>query len=340
MRLPFRLTLATLLLPSGALAQALPRVGPPAAIGTPALFGAITHVAVAPDGAVLVGDQENARLYRFRPDGTLRDSLGRKGDGPGEFRALAGVALGPAGEAALVDIMTRRVTTWRADGTLQPQATITDGTPLAMLGWRGGPVVTVTDFAKEFRFVRVAAPTAPTAIATIANGDLPVPMCQMCPFTALADGRLLVGATTDSTWRVMEFDERGRPLRQWTRPAERPRRRTDAELANLMTRMQGGPRGGTGSPEGRPTAPDAERFRYQPRIAGIEQDGTGRVWVQARHAIPGATHFDLFTPTGRFLGVITLREASDGFAIAGDHLVTWGVNDDGESILRRYRIGG
>src|SRR5258706_14208994 len=67
-------------------------------------LGAIERFELTVDGGVVAVDGANGVIYRFGPDGKLRDSLGHKGQGPGEFLVAAGLGVGPAGEIALVDI--------------------------------------------------------------------------------------------------------------------------------------------------------------------------------------------------------------------------------------------
>ena len=52
----------------------------------PAFLGSVRGVAVDPAGTVYVLDDENHRLVAFRPDGTVRWSVGRQEQGPGEFQ--------------------------------------------------------------------------------------------------------------------------------------------------------------------------------------------------------------------------------------------------------------
>jgi len=53
-------------------------------------------VAVAPDGELYVCDgYGNARVHRFKADGTLIQSWGEPGIGPGQFNLPHGVGIAP-----------------------------------------------------------------------------------------------------------------------------------------------------------------------------------------------------------------------------------------------------
>lgn len=71
-----------------------------------------------PDGRIVVGVRGSYRLYVFDPDGTFRRSLGREGDGPGEFRAVQSVVPRGPDSVAAYDPSLRRITVFALDGTV------------------------------------------------------------------------------------------------------------------------------------------------------------------------------------------------------------------------------
>jgi len=73
-------------------------------------------------GNVYVGDQWAVKI--FAPDGTLLRTVGRRGNGPGEFDAIGSVALTPGDSLFVFDLGLLRATvfepgTWRAAYTVQ-----------------------------------------------------------------------------------------------------------------------------------------------------------------------------------------------------------------------------
>ncbi len=315
----------------------LPRLSPARTLRGPAL-GSVEAIAVGADGAVVVADGGNDRIYRFTPAGQLRDSLGRSGAGPGEFRAVAGLAIGPRGEVALADIGLRRVTVWRADGKVAGTAVLASGTPLAMSGWENGPTVIMTDFAGSLSRMRIDDAFTPRSSWKLSLSVLPDPMCIQCPMVGIGRGQVVMAGTRDSSYQLIQVDSSGKVMRRWTRPAVQPRARTNSEVDELMRRVSLGPGGGARNPEGRAPAPERERFRYPPRILAIERDGAGRVWVQANHAGMGPTVFDVFSADGKFAGDVRVAEKVERFAIGGSHLVASGLDENDEPIVWTYRI--
>lgn len=70
------------------------------------------------DDHLYVTDPMAARVHRFARDGGYLNSLGRKGEGPGEFRQPAEVEVGPDGDVWVIDPPSARVTRFRPDGTV------------------------------------------------------------------------------------------------------------------------------------------------------------------------------------------------------------------------------
>ncbi len=70
------------------------RIGHPGdSDGDPAyLFGMLAGAARLSDGRVVVADMQASQLRFFGPDGVHLRSVGRRGDGPGEFTAVMGLA--------------------------------------------------------------------------------------------------------------------------------------------------------------------------------------------------------------------------------------------------------
>ena len=73
-------------------------------------FNAPTNIAVAPSNDLYVSDgYGNARVHRFAEDGTLIDSWGRPGRGPGEFHIPHGVFVDRRGTVYIADRENDRI---------------------------------------------------------------------------------------------------------------------------------------------------------------------------------------------------------------------------------------
>ncbi len=85
------------------------RGGPP--------FNRPTDVAIAPNGELYVCDgYGNARVHRFTADGTLIQSWGEPGTGPGQFHLPHGIGVSPDGRIFVTDRENDRIQIFTPDG--------------------------------------------------------------------------------------------------------------------------------------------------------------------------------------------------------------------------------
>lgn len=79
--------------------------------------GQLSAVAVA-DGEIYVADQLGGRVHRFAEGAGFLNTLGRKGEGPGELQRPSEVEVGPGGDVWVADPPAGRVTRFRPGGDL------------------------------------------------------------------------------------------------------------------------------------------------------------------------------------------------------------------------------
>lgn len=72
-------------------------------------FGDIGDLAVTSDGRLIVTDTDAQHLKVLRSDGTLIDSVGRAGQGPGEFQSVGSVQVGPSDSLYVGDSQANRL---------------------------------------------------------------------------------------------------------------------------------------------------------------------------------------------------------------------------------------
>jgi hypothetical protein len=81
-------------------------------------FNGCTDIAVSPAGDIFVSDgYGNCRVHHFTADGTLVNSWGEIGSGPGQFLLPHGIALTPDGRLLVNDRENDRIQVFRTDGT-------------------------------------------------------------------------------------------------------------------------------------------------------------------------------------------------------------------------------
>ena len=84
-------------------------------------FGRVVHLAVTQTGDILVEDVMNVAVLRFDAAGLLVDSIGRRGDGPGEYRHVDGTIVLDDGSIALHDSVRRRILIFDSAGVFLDQ---------------------------------------------------------------------------------------------------------------------------------------------------------------------------------------------------------------------------
>ena len=73
-------------------------------------FTRLAGAVYRPDGRLVLADVASTALLLVDPDGVTRDTIGRRGQGPGEFRRLTAIAGASDGTIAVWDAASRRVT--------------------------------------------------------------------------------------------------------------------------------------------------------------------------------------------------------------------------------------
>ena len=81
-------------------------------------FGKVMSLAVDGDGRIYVADSQASDIRVFSPQGECVRTLGRSGEGPGEFRMLAGIVWQPPGFLWAIDSVGERFTVFDSLGTV------------------------------------------------------------------------------------------------------------------------------------------------------------------------------------------------------------------------------
>lgn len=119
---------------------------------SPALLGEITGLAVDSAGTVYVLDGANHCLVAFNPDGSVRWSAGRRGEGPGEFWRSGGMVLGDSGHLYITNDSGHLIDVWTTSGKFVERATFEEKDLgfLNLVGYaKGALIVSESGFGNE-----------------------------------------------------------------------------------------------------------------------------------------------------------------------------------------------
>ncbi len=310
------------------------------------LFAEIQDVAPTPDGGTAALDIRNTTLYRFASNGTLRDSLGRRGQGPGETLAPAALLIAPDGSIGIYDMRQFRMLWWDATGRHVGATRVPAGW-LALDAQRSGAGPSWLKAhlmrSNQVAFTRVApdmamADSAADVTLAVAPAGAPPagPSCIYCAWTPWPAGGVIVAAA-DTTYALSRIEGRGIVRQVWRRQVP-PRRRSAAEVSQLTRALQRGP-GGGGGVEGRPTqAPQASPFH--PRVLALGVDDRTRLWALVNNDGETQAVLDVFAADGAYLTTFRPAAGAKRMRVAGNQLIAWGTNADDEPTVWVYRIDG
>ena len=339
------------------------------------LFGRIWSLAVNDDGTVYVLDQMEQHVRVFDSLGVHLETLGRRGEGPGEFSSAEAIALLPGGRLAVRDPENQRVTVfgpgrgetalWRyaagaytrsplyADARGRTYLLASDPArvrelvmQIIVLGPDGTPLETLPEPSNDYEppFVRAEAPGM-----SVSYG---VPFTPRFHWTIHPSGHFLTGFSSDYRIELARDDgvlriERDRdpvPASAAERAYERER-----TVGRIRRSLPGWEWDG-------PAIPTTKPF-FQELLAGRD----GRIWVRLwteRRPVdnvdhdpgdPGSlpviweeeTRYDVFEPDGTYLGVVVAPDEFSTFpapVFDGDHVWAVTTGELGVERVVRYRI--
>lgn len=85
-------------------------------------FGFVSGATVGPEGRLLVADDQGPAIRVFDPDGVYVGDLGGGGQGPGEFTMVNGLAVDPDGRHVVFDFNNQRLSWFDREGAFERSA--------------------------------------------------------------------------------------------------------------------------------------------------------------------------------------------------------------------------
>lgn len=321
-------------------------------------FGTIAEFLHDQDGNIYLLDGQLSEIQVFDPAGELLRTIGRQGEGPGEFQNGADMFWGPGGQIGVVQAWPGKIVMLTPEG--DPGATfalpyrqgggfqsVTRGA-----GHQGSVILAGTAWTREdgkqvqFTYLK-AYDAAGAELATyqetsreVAFGDYQFVEEEFVDFqrrwAVAPDGRVAAALDFDD-YRIQVWNADGSLQRIIERPDYRRVDRDTAELERFQTMFTAFTRWNRGS-----------TFKVSDHHQAVENlffrpDGT--LWVQsgaARWRSPAGvfTSFDVYDVQGRFVRQVDLGAdadaAEDGLFFVGDRIYV--VTDLSNAVMAR--MGG
>ncbi len=315
----------------------------------------MADVAVSPGGSVAIADWGLAEVNVLGSDGEWQGAVMTRGDGPGEVQAPAAVTWVDADTLLILDLGTFRMVA--LDVASRSASVIPVDPAFLSPVFASGQVRFVAlqpsrtvwleypghgeDGWEERSFVRWSPenPVNDTVVMSLARGVGGVTLAAW-PRSLLGVGaETWVVSHPDGRYELGVFDGAGRSLVRFCHTGE-------AFPLSPAER-------GEGTDEGMPVAwRDALRELGEPRnpaiISRIVVDLDGRIWVQRDRPSPGAfdghgapgAMYDIFRPSGRFLGSMRLPDEQRLLEARGRSVWTLHTGPLGESSIVALEIEG
>lgn len=299
------------------------------------IFGLVESVLQDEEGRVYLLDQQLMEIRVFDAQGRYLRSIGREGEGPGEFRNPRGMFFLPDGRIGVIQMMPGRIAVLDREGegyedfplpggggfsmveAVRPcgdqlavklmQGSFADGKienrlQLLLLDAQGNEQKLVGEFVKEFE-------------AT--GGGMRIEMGGdnfAREWTTGPDGRIYVVSTYNG-YEIEVYSPQGERERVIHRDYE-PRHRTEEEMERLRKQFTDRGAPGMAVPEIPETDPD---------ITGLDVRPNGEIWVRTSRTEEGEEglgRIDVFDAEGRFLRQVEPQvpydNTEDGFVIQGE----------------------
>lgn len=318
-------------------------------------FGRIADVAVADDGRIYVADAEAHHVKVLSPDGTLQDTVGTRGDGPGEFRHLLKLSVARGDSLYVLDGADGRVHVFTPEGTFERgflsgsdqgfpiKMMIPDGTGASsesaffFVYSPGARAVVQDDAQMVVRTVRPGGAIDGTLFTTppyqmtskeLANGGklfLNVPFTPF-PHYALGPTGRVHHAYGDSL-NVTAYAPTGQPERTVRVPFESTPPVTDSEIADALADRT------RGKQQVRSQIPDSK-----PAFTQFLVDGEGRYWFGRPTANSDSTAWWVAAPETKRVVTDTLPSKVRILSVQNGRAYGLTTTEMGAPALVRYRV--
>jgi hypothetical protein len=330
------------------------QLGPP-----DATLGELTHfgtIAELPDGRVVIPQYATPVLLANLDDGTV-DTLGRTGDGPGEYRGPS-LSVVRHGHPGILDAMQHRITIWNPDGALD--STI--------------PVIDIGSFELRMDTLGHLYAEQPPAAGFIVSGQeidstSPKDSTWLYRMHPPDTGRDTVGRLHDIGWEVIHYKRGATRMRRlyaspdqwgvlpdgslWILRGEQNRvdRRSPDGTWTIGTPREWARIATTDTDRemltGRFVAPGDTIWEPMAELKGPFQEGAvagpdGEVWARLNTvAGDSVTRYEVFPATGPSTWTMILPKGRTVVAVTARHVYAVHEDEDGFQVLERFgRVDG
>lgn len=270
------------------------------------LFTEITELDVDDDGNIYAIDLKDDNVRVFDRNGHFLRTVGRPGQGPGEFSGAGNLHVSSNGEIMVTSEGSRSIKYFAPTGQYRRQYLLKAFSPIKV-DYDSAGVYYIMDFSMEppgFKLSRLDSRTEESSV--LATWAMPMPNPKrvsifdpIMSFAVMPDNRLLYGCPTEG-YEILIFDVRGhlqkRIIKDWD-----PNPVTDVEREAIVNEHI----------KRNPSNPIQLDFpRFHPPYRVVKCDDSGQLFVLAFAGIAHdpsqerKTVFDVFDQEGRYIAMI------------------------------------
>ena len=320
-------------------------------------FMRISALEVDDEGNIYVLDSRECRIQVFNKDGDYLQTIGRKGEGPGEFQRPSRMYLSP--DAKLYVIEFRKMHMFDQDGVYE-KSIIPESTLLGMSATRDGSILGRSyTFGEEERSMdiiimdsegkKVETITSfpdPSVIITqaVSGGAIsmggPPPYSPGLSFCPLSEGSAVYGYSSEYTLFVANSS--GEIIRRIEKEEERQPTSKQEEDEYVKDRLEKSRARGGGIQWSEGDLRKLHKFaEYKPFFTNIVKDDEGHLFLPKPKAVLNPeedTYYDMFSAEGFYIYKVKIHKVNPRVIKKG-HIYTFGEDPDtGYYEVGRYRI--
>ena len=334
-------------------------------------FSYVVGVVHGPDGRIAVADRTLSTISVLASDGKVVATMGREGDGPGEFRRLTGIAANGEGRLVAFDDDLQRLTEWTFAGSLVGTTRLDragGGRRIGEVGrfadgsWyaREGDRLVATDPSgvgrdtvgfhrlREDGVVGDVLGRVPGSVSSqfAVEGMPGIRLALLSPraLGAVSGNCLLVAASDEPTVRIFDRTGTARGEVSLDIAVERATESHREQWVEATAAQAGREMGGAIVPEAvRMIEGMAEAVGMAERVPfanDLVVDDLGYIWTQS-YQLPdgaGSPEWRVFTETGQPIGVVEMPEGLRALAITQDTVTGVRTDELGRQFVQLHAL--
>jgi hypothetical protein len=318
-----------------------------------AILYAPSGFAIDGAGNIYILDYKLHCIKVFDPSGEYIKTIGREGEGPGEFRGAGNMVIDTSGRIITHDFMNKRFQIFSPMGEYIDSRQFQEAVDKMAVGPDGDIYVGVQEFdfmdpsgVNTLSLLRMSGDmNESTALdstrvklwkmITVGNGmtTATVPYPPYLHWAVSANGNIIIGRSDEYLLRIMSADYE--ILGEIRREVEAPRITEADEEAYFKSFERDGNAGLD------PSLKNVMKFPgSRPFFSDIVVDPEGNILVRWSVPVEDVPVYDVFEPNGKFIGRVSIDGLTDGAVFHGGFIYCRFREEDELPTIRRYSIPG